>query len=64
MFLYKKWSFAILLNNLIINQFSISLKTIKYLNFDIYKYFFFNYKKTTQFTNLRILTIKKKLTSL
>ena len=61
MFLYKKWNFIILLNNLIINYFSIVYKTVKYLNFDIYKYYFFNYNKITKFVNLRVLNMKKKI---
>jgi len=61
MFLYKKWSFIILLNNLIINSFLTLQKKIVFLKFDIYKYYFFNYLKTTNIINSRIIVLKNRL---
>jgi hypothetical protein len=63
MFLYKKWTFCILLNNLVLNISSIIKQKVLVLNFDIYKYFFFNYSKATTIINTRFISIKNKLSS-
>lgn len=63
MFLYKKWNYIVLLNNLIINGFLTLQKKIFFLQFDLYKYFFYNYSKTTSVLNTRIIALKNKITS-
>jgi hypothetical protein len=64
MFLYKKWSFNVLLNNLIITNFLNIQKKIFFLQFDFYKYYFFNFSKNTSFSNNRILFLKNKITKI
>ena len=64
MFLYKKWTFITLLNNLIINNFLILQKKIFFLKFDIYKYPFFNFSKETNILTNRIIIIKNKITQI
>ena len=61
MFLYKKWNFSILLNNLVINSFLTIQKKIYFLKFDIYKYYFYNYSRTTNVTNNRLILLKHKI---
>jgi hypothetical protein len=63
MSLYKKWTFYILLNNLVSNTYFIFKKKVLVLNFDIYKYFFFNYSKATIRINQRFISVKNKLTN-
>lgn len=63
MFLYKKWTFYLLLNNLVLSTSLILKKKVLVLNFDIYKYFFFNYSKATTVLNTRFISIKNKLTN-
>jgi hypothetical protein len=62
-YLYKKWTFSILLNNLIINNFLIFQRKIWFLQFDFYKYYFYNFSKTTSFLNPRLITLKNKIQS-
>lgn len=61
MYLYKKWNFIILLNNLILNSRLPILKKVFFLQFDIYKYYFYNFSKKTSFSNTRIVALKNKL---
>ena len=61
MFLYKKWNFIILLNNLILNNFLTLQKKLFFLQFDIYKYYFYNFSKTTYFLNTRAIYFKNKI---
>lgn len=59
-FLYKKWNFIVLLNNLINLGFFVYKKKIIFLNFDVNKYFFWVYSKKIKLQNLKILELKKK----
>lgn len=59
-FLYKKWNFLILLNNLITSGFSVYTKKILFLRFDINKFFFWVYSKKVKFQNKKVINFKKK----
>lgn len=59
-FLYKKWNFLILLNNLIISGFSVYTKKILFLRFDTNKFFFWVYSKKIKFQNVKVMRFKKK----
>lgn len=59
--IYKKWNYIVLLNNLILYGFTSFQKKILYLQFDFYKYFFYNYSKITSVSNNRIIFLKNKI---
>ena len=59
--IYKKWNYIILLNNLILSGFTSFQKKILFLQFDFYKYSFYNYSKTISTNNDRIISIKNKI---
>lgn len=59
--IYKKWNYIILLNNLILSGFTTFQKKLLFLQFDFYKYSFYNYSKTTSTNNDRIISIKNKI---
>ena len=42
-YLYKRWNYLLLLNNLIVSSFLTYTKPIIFLQTDIYKFFFWNY---------------------
>lgn len=59
-FLYKKWNFLILLNNLVFLGFFVYTKKIMFLRFDINNYFFWVYAKKLKIQNKKIWGLKKK----
>jgi hypothetical protein len=60
LFIYKKWNFLLLLNNLVsVGLFAYSKKII-YLRFDISNFFFWVYSKKIKFKNKKIVDLKKR----
>ena len=59
-FIYKKWNYLILLNNLItLGNFSYT-KKIVFLHFDVNKFYFWIYNKKIKLQNKKIVYLKKK----
>lgn len=56
--LYKKWNFILFLNNLVLSDFLAIQHKLYNLPFDFYKFYFFNYSKTTQNQQIKLLKIK------
>lgn len=59
-FLYKKWSFLVLLNNLVILGFFVYKKNILFIKFDTNNFFFWVYSKKLKLINKKIWGLKKK----
>lgn len=59
-FIYKKWNYIILLNNLINSGFFVYTKKIIFLHFDVNKFSFWLYTKKIKLQNKKILFLKKK----
>jgi len=57
-YLYKKWSFLVLMNNLVIGGFLIYTKKIVFLRFDLNKLFFWIYSKKVRLETKKILKLK------
>lgn len=58
-FLYKKWNFLVLLNNLVTSGFLIYQKKVLFLHFDVNKFFFWTYSKKLKFKNTKTVQLKK-----
>jgi hypothetical protein len=59
-FIYRKWNFLILLNNLVSVGLFVYSKKIIHLRFDISNFFFFVYSKKIKFKNKKIVDLKKR----
>lgn len=59
-FIYKKWSFLILINNLVYYSFFCYKKKVLFLQFDTNKFFFWIYSKKIKLQNKKIVYLKKK----
>ena len=60
-YIYKKWNFLILLNNLISTGFFIYSKKIIFLKYDMSKYFFLSLWKEKKISESKSVKFKKKV---
>jgi len=60
LYLYKKWNFLVLLNNLISIGFFVYKKKILFLRYDTSKHFFWVFVKKVKFQNQKVLNLKKR----
>lgn len=56
-YIYKRWNFLILLNNLVCSGFLVYKKKIMFLHFDLNKFFFWVYSKKVKLQTKRILKL-------